>query len=228
MVTADAGSVFSHRMTTTANIKVALIEDSPEEREALYYLLRGTAGFACLGAFTTAEQALEYLPTLAPDVVLMDIHLPGMTGIDCIQRLKALLPSTRIMMLTVFDDPEHIFDSLKAGAHGYLIKKSAPAKLLEAIQQLHEGGAPMSSSIARQVVEWFHRPAPADPHLEQLSPREEQILSLLSKGLLYKEIADQLGLGIGSVRTYIRRIYEKLHVHSRAEAMLKALPQSRH
>jgi DNA-binding NarL/FixJ family response regulator len=224
-------------------IKVALVEDNADEREALFLLIKGTPGFTCLGTCSTAEEALKQLPLLRPDVVLMDMQLPGISGIDCVRQLKPSLPSARIMMLTVFEDHDHIFEALKAGANGYLVKKSPPAKLLEAIQLLHEGGAPMSSSIARQVVDWFHRPvergsgrAPAhrnprsdpspDPHLEQLSPREDQVLALLSKGYLYKEIADQLDLSLSSVRTYIGRIYEKLHVHSRAEAMLKVLPHT--
>lgn len=215
-------------LVSASSIKVALVEDSPDEREALFFLLKGTSGFECLGAFKSAEEALAKIPALAPHVVLMDIHLPGMSGIDCIRELKKMLPKTRLMMLTVFEDHDHIFEALKAGADGYLIKKSPPAKLLEAVQQLHEGGAPMSSSIARQVVDWFHssaNPAPsAHQPLEGLSPREEQILGLLAQGFLYKEIADQLGISMGTVRTHIGRIYEKLHVRSRAEAMLKVLP----
>ncbi|MCI0625036.1 MAG: response regulator transcription factor [Acidobacteria bacterium] len=213
-------------MPETKQIKVALVEDSPDEREALFFLLKGTPGFCCQGAFASAKEALEKIPDLQPDVVLMDIHLPGMSGIECIRKLKGLLPDTRIMMLTVFEDHDRIFESLKAGASGYLVKKTPPAKLLEAIQLLHEGGAPMSASIARQVVDWFHNPSKTNPQLEQLSAREDQILALLAKGLLYKEIADQLGIGLGTVRTYIGRICEKLHVHSRAEAMLKVLPQA--
>ena len=156
-------------------------------------------------------------------MVLMDIQLPGVSGIECIRRLKADLPEVRILMLTVFEDHERIFQSLKAGASGYLLKTTPPAKLIEAIQDTFRGGAPMSAPIARQVVDWFHRLDVVDPKLETLSRREEEILGLLAKGLLYKEIADQLGLGVGSVRTYIRRIYDKLHVRSRTEAVLKAV-----
>jgi len=206
-------------------IKVALVEDSPDEREALSYLLKGSPGFACVGAFQSAEAALEGLSALIPDVVLLDIHLPGMSGIDSIPKLKGLLPAARIMMLSVFEDHDRIFESLKAGANGYLVKKTPPAKLLEAVRELHDGGAPMSTSIARQVVDWFHAPVKRQPGLELLSEREEEILGLLAKGFLYKEIADQLKIGVGTVRTYIRRIYDKLHVHSRTEAMLKLPPQ---
>ena len=203
-------------------IKVALVEDSPEEREALFYLLRGSPGFACVGAFSTGEEALETLPALAPDVVLMDIHLPGISGIECIRRLKSTLPATRVMMLTVFEDHDRIFESLRAGASGYLLKKTPPARLLEAVQELHQGGAPMSGPIARQVVAAFQSPAEGNAQFEQLSGREQEILHLLNQGFLYKEIANRLGIALGTVRTHIARIYDKLHVRSRAQAMLKA------
>lgn len=199
-----------------------MVEDSPDERDALFFLIKGSRGFACVGAFSNGEEALDKLPALAPDVVLMDIHLPGMSGIECIRRLKAILPSTRVTMLTVFEDHDRIFESLRAGASGYLVKKTPPAKLLEAIQELHAGGAPMSAPIARQVVAAFQEPAGGKDRFEELSKREDEILRLLNQGFLYKEIADQLGLAIGTVRTHISRIYDKLHVRSRAQAMMKA------
>jgi DNA-binding NarL/FixJ family response regulator len=202
-------------------IKVALVEDSKVEREAISFLIHATPGFACVGALVSGEEALEKLPALGPDVVLMDIHLPGISGIDCIRQLKERLPSVRIMMLTVFEDHERIFKSLAAGATGYLVKKTPPAKLLEAIQELHNGGAPMSGQIARQVVAVFQEPAPWSSGVSELSPREQEILRLLAQGLIYKEIADQLGISFGTVRTHICRIYEKLHVHSRHEAAFK-------
>jgi DNA-binding NarL/FixJ family response regulator len=207
-------------------IKVALVEDGEDEREALSTLLRGSPGFACAAAFDCAEAAVPELPALLPHVVLMDINLPGISGIDCIRKLKPLLPAARIMMLTVFEDPDQIFNSLRAGAHGYLLKKTPPAKLLEAIADLHQGGAPMSAAIARQVVDAFHEKSTSTPELARLSPRELEIVNLLARGLLYKEIADQLGISMGTVRTHIGRVYEKRHVRSRAEVMLKVLPQS--
>ena len=159
-------------------------------------------------------------------MVLMDIQLPGMSGIDCIQALKQQLPGVRILMLTVFEDHDRIFQSLKAGASGYLLKTTPSSKLIEAVKEIHSGGAPMSAPIARKVVDWFQAMHSVDMGVESLSAREAQILSLLAKGFLYKEIADQLGLALGSVRTYIRRIYDKLHVRSRTEAVLKVLPKT--
>lgn len=204
-------------------INVALVEDSRVEREAISYLIRASPGFGLVGAFGSGEEALEKLVELAPDVILMDIHLPGMTGIECIGRIKELHPPARIMMLTVFEDHERIFSSLAAGATGYLVKKTPPAKLLEAIQELHNGGAPMSGQIARQVVAFFQKPVSKPPALARLSPREREIVQRLAQGFLYKEIADQLGISTGTVRSHICRIYEKLHVRSRHEAALKVL-----
>jgi DNA-binding NarL/FixJ family response regulator len=209
----------------TPRLKVAIVEDSDDERDALCVLLRGSPGFSCAGAFSSGEEALAQLPELFPHVVLMDIHLGGLSGIDCIRHLKPTLPATRIMMLTVFEDHDRIFTSLRAGANGYLLKKTPPAQLLESIRELHEGGAPMSAAIARQVVDAFHETTDADNELSELSTREQEIVNLLARGFLYKEIADQLGISLGTVRTYIGRVYEKLHVRSRAEAMLKVLPK---
>ena len=209
-----------------STIKVALVEDSPDEREALFFLIKGSPGFACVGAYDTGEEALKRLAALAPDVVLMDIHLPGMSGIECVPRLKSVLPATRIMMLSVFEDHDRIFESLRAGASGYLLKKTPPARLLEAIQELHQGGAPMSGPIARQVVAAFQTPAKQSNSLDQLTAREQEILNLLNQGFLYKEVADRLGIAIGTVRTHISRIYDKLHVRSRAQAMIKVPPRT--
>jgi len=200
---------------------VALIEDSSPEREAITYLIAGTKGFQCLGAFPSAEAALAELPRLRPDVLLLDIGLPGMSGIECIQRVRELLPDTRILMLTVFEDHDRIFQALKAGATGYLLKKTAPAKLLEAIQELHDGGAPMSGPIARQVVAAFQAPPPNPSLTSLLTHREDQILRLLAQGFLYKEIADRLGISLATVRTHIVNIYAKLQVRSRAQATLR-------
>ena len=194
----------------------------------MHYLLRGTPGFICVAALGTAEEALERLPVLKPEVVLLDIHLPGISGIDCIARLKRLLPETRVMMLTTFEDHDRIFDSLRRGANGYLLKKTPPAKLLEAITELHNGGAPMSAPIARQVVAAFHSQPPQIDGAGRLSPREEEVLHLLNQGFLYKEVADRLNISLGTVRTYIGRIYEKLEVNSRAQAMVKVQAKTLH
>ena len=171
----------------------------------------------------TGEEALAGLPSEAPDVVLMDINLPGLSGIECVRRLKALRPSLTILMLTVYEESDQIFDSLRAGASGYLLKRSAEKELLEAIAQVYQGGSPMSSLVARKVVQFFNRLGDAAPELQRLSPREMEILELLSRGAAYKEIGDRLALSIHTVRMHIRGIYGKLQVHSRGEAVSKYL-----
>ncbi len=201
-------------------IKVAIVEDSAEQRESLEFLINGSPGFSCVAACGSAEEALDVIPRCSPDVVLMDIQLPGMSGIECIGQLKTESPALEIMMLTVLEDHERIFQSLAAGASGYMVKKTPPAKLLEAIDELHKGGAPMSGQIARQVVETFKKPVKSVPATLQppptnLSKREQEILDQLAHGFLYKEIGDRLGISIGTVRVHIRRIYDKLHVHNR-------------
>jgi DNA-binding NarL/FixJ family response regulator len=205
-----------------SEIRVAIVEDCIDEREALFYLINGTAGFCCVGALSSGEEALAKLPPATPDVILMDIGLPGISGIDCIRAFRTSLPKARIMMLTVLADHDRIFQALRAGASGYLLKGTAPAKLLEAVQELHGGGAPMSAPIAREVIAAFHEPRPA-VESAQLTQRENEILSLLALGCPYKEIADRLVIHIGTVRTHIARIYDKLHVHSRHEAVLKSV-----
>jgi DNA-binding NarL/FixJ family response regulator len=210
-------------------IKVAIVEDGAEAREALQILINGAEGFACVAACDSAEAALAVIPRCPPDVVLMDIQLPGMSGIECIRRLKHLLPEVQIMMLTVFEDHDRIFQSLAGGASGYIVKKTPPAKLLEAIDELHHGGAPMSGQIARQVVEVFKQPLDGfpvtrEPAPTNLSKREQEILGQLARGFLYKEICDHLGISLGTVRVHIRHIYDKLHVHNRTEAILKGHP----
>jgi DNA-binding NarL/FixJ family response regulator len=218
-------------------IRVAIVEDSQEVREGLAWLFRNSTEFACVGAYDTGEEALQKIPRLKPDVVLMDIGLPGISGIDCISRLRKLCPNTQVAMLSVFEDEDRIFRSLTAGATGYLLKKTPPAGILEAVQELHAGGSPMSSQIARKVLNAFlgrggkpkpppslAKQTPQAESLDQLCSREQQILELLAKGYRYKEIADQLSITIHTVRTFIRRMYEKLHVHSRTEALLKAHP----
>jgi DNA-binding NarL/FixJ family response regulator len=207
-------------------IRVAIVEDSLELREVLQSLISGSPGFACVAVCGSAEEALAVIPHNPPDVVLMDIQLPAMSGIECIRRLKNLLPDLQIMMLTVFEDHDRIFQSLAAGASGYIVKKTPPAKLLEAINELHKGGAPMSGQIARQVVEAFKQPLDGVPVNQELPPtnlskREQEILGQLARGFLYKEICDHLGISMGTVRVHIRHIYEKLHVHNRTEAILR-------
>ena len=206
-------------------INVAIVEDKHEIRESLLSLLDSSPGFQCVAACASAEAALTEILPRQPDVVLMDIGLPGMSGIECIQKLKELTPKTQMMMLTVFEDQERIYQALAAGASGYLVKKTPPAKLLEAIQDLHRGGSPMSNQIARRVVQAFQQPPQARQSLALLSEREKEILNHLSQGFLYKEIAAALGISIETVRTHIRNIYEKLHVHTRTAALLKAFPK---
>ena len=203
-------------------ITVSIVEDAAGVREGLVRLLNSSPGFRCIASYPTGEAALAEIPAQPPDVVLMDLDLPGIKGVECVRKLKTLLPAIRVVMLTVYDNPEHIFDALSAGAIGYLIKKRLPGDLLQAVEDAHSGGAPMSSQIARKVVQFFQT-IPASSGLETLSTRELEVLDLLAKGFLVKEIADQTSLGYGTVRTYIRRIYEKLQVHSRSQAVSKYL-----
>lgn len=204
-------------------ITVAIVEDDQGIRETLVRLLDGTPGFRCVGAFATGEEALQRLPKLSPAVVLVDINLPKMSGIDLVAALKAAETKIQFLVLTVYEDSAKIFQALAAGASGYLLKRVPPAKLLEAIREVREGGSPMSGSIARQVVQSFHRMGAAKKESDNLSPREQEILQLLVDGFLYKEIAEKLNIGRETVRTYIRRIYEKLHVRTRTEAVVKHL-----
>ena len=204
-------------------ITVSIVEDNAGVREGLVRLLQQTNEFRCLACYASGEVALREIPALVPNVVLMDINLPGIDGVECVRKLHHLNPSIRIVMLTVYEQPDHIFNALSAGAIGYLLKQKPSADLLNAIRDAHQGGAPMSSQIARKVVHFFQS-GPAPSEANQLSSREVEVLDLLAKGHLIKEIADRLNIGFGTVRTYIRRIYEKLHVHSRAQAVAKYLP----
>lgn len=206
-------------------IRVAIVEDRREEREGLAYLLNRSPGFVCLAACASAEEALAALPKLRPNVVLMDIRLPGLSGIECVGRLKAEIPETELMMLTVFADHERIFQALAAGASGYLLKKTPPAEILEAVRQLHSGGAPMSGPIARQVIAVFQSRARKTSVADMLSPTEQSVLVWLAEGLLYKEIAEKLRIQVSTVRTHIWHIYRKLHVRNRSEAVKKAFPR---
>jgi DNA-binding NarL/FixJ family response regulator len=202
-------------------IRVALVEDNGPVRENLAVLIGAARGFSCVASCSSGEEACERLPATAPDVVLMDLHLPGLSGIECVARLRTLLPQTQVIMLTIEEDSEQVFECLKAGATGYLVKHSTPEQILEAVAEVRQGGAPMTSHIARKVVTAFRQtPAPEAADL-RLSPREEEVLRLLAKGLRSKEIAEALGIGAGTVNTYVRHIYEKLHVRSRAQAVAR-------
>jgi len=201
-------------------INIALVEDNDEIREGLSYLLNSSEGFKCAAKFSNAEDALKQIPEMSIDVVLMDINLPGMSGIECVAELKKLNKGIQIIMLTIFEDGEIIFKSLQAGASGYILKKTSPAQLLDAVKDVYNGGSPMSSQIARKVVQSFQNRNDAAKE-NDLSAREMEILNYLSKGYRYKEIADLLFISIETVRTHIRNIYEKLQVHSRTEALLK-------
>jgi DNA-binding NarL/FixJ family response regulator len=208
----------NQRMPTS----IALVDDDAETRRQLELLIDKTADFQCVGSFGNGEAALKRLPEVKPEVVLMDIQMPGISGIECAARLKAELPSVHILMLTVYEDTEKIFDALKAGAIGYLTKRTPPEDLIAAIQDVQRGCSPMSGHIARKVVQFFHRPPAVSPE-RSLTPREQQILDLLAKSYFYKEIADQLSIGTETVRTHIRSIYEKLQVRTRTEAVVKYL-----
>jgi DNA-binding NarL/FixJ family response regulator len=200
---------------------VIVVEDDSGLREQLVKILNSAHGIRCVGACPSAEEALRLIPAQKPDVVLMDIRLPAMSGIDCVAALKRILPTLQIIMLTVYEDSESIFRALKAGAGGYLVKSSPPAKLLEAIVDVSKGGAPMSSPIARKVVQHFHLAGPAPSSGQDLSPREREVLELLASGYIYKEIGDKLSIGTETVRTYVKNICEKMHVRSRLEAVAR-------
>jgi DNA-binding NarL/FixJ family response regulator len=209
------------------SISVSIVEDDAGVRGSLARLIDGTPGFRCLSQHPTAESALQDMPKASPEVVLMDINLPGLSGVECVRRLKPLLPRTQVIMLTVYQNPDHIFKALTAGATGYLLKQTPPAELLDAIREVHGGGSPMSSHIARKIVQSFQQPVPVASEANHLSPRETEVLDLLAKGFLYKEIADKTGLTYATVHTHIRHIYEKLHVRSRTEAVAMHLGQTR-
>ena len=206
-------------------VSVAIVEDDAATRDILANWINEAPGFRCIGRHGDVASALASLPTQAPDVALVDINLPDLTGIECVRRLKPQLPRTQFVMVTVYGDTEHIFEALAAGASGYLLKRLTRENLLAALEEVHGGGSPMSSSIARKVVQFFRStPLPSPTELESLSPRELSVLRLLAEGYVNKEIADRLSLSAPTVATYIRRIYEKLQVHSRAAAIGKFSP----
>ncbi len=204
-------------------ISVSIVEDSEQVRSTLARLINRAEGFRCVSNYANAEAALEGLPQDHPDVVLMDINLPGMNGVECVRQLKQTTPGTQVMMLTAYEDTETIFDALAAGASGYLLKRTPKAELLEAIREVKAGGSPMTTHIARKVVQSFQKKGPSPQATENLSTREQEVLDCLSQGFLYKEIAEKLGISYETVHTYIRRIYEKLQVRTRTEAVAKFL-----
>lgn len=212
-------------MSVKMPYRVSVVEDDPGVRAGLVRLLNESREFKCISNYASAESALDHLPGDKPDVILMDINLPGRSGIECVRRLKDRDPSVLVVMLTVYEDTEQVFQALQAGATGYLLKRTPPKELLESVMEVLEGGAPITSHIARKVVEAFHSQTPAKASAEpiELSLRENEVLELLAKGFLIKEIGDKLGVGFGTVRTYVRRIYEKLHVQSRSQAIVKYL-----
>jgi len=198
-------------------IRVSIIEDNPGTRDRLITLLNKNPSTCCLDAYGTAEEALKSIPSRKPNVVLVDINLPGLNGIKCVAGIKAKLPDLPVLMLTRYDDSELIFAALRAGANGYLLKKMILTELISAIEQVRMGGTPLSMQVAREVVGYFNR-THTSRNVENLGKREQEVLSLIAKGYINKEIADILGVSLETVRTHLKRIYEKLHVHSRTEA----------
>ena len=208
-------------------ISISIVEDNDKLRGTLAKLIGRTEGFRFISDYASAEDALAALPKVKPEVVLMDINLPGINGVECVRKLKQLLPQTQVMMLTVYEDTENIFNALAAGANGYMLKRTPTKELIEAIREVHRGGSPMTTHIARLVVQSFQKPvaaaAASGGEISDLSEREQQVLDLLAQGLIYKEIAEKLNIGYETVHTYIRRIYEKLQVRTRTEAVAKFL-----
>ena len=205
-------------------LSVAIVEDDADIRLRLARAIEKAAGLHFVGSFADGESALEHLPELAPNVVIMDLELPGVNGIDCTREVKRLLPTTQVLVFTAFGDSERVFKALQAGATGYLLKRSSRREIIEAIEQVSDGAAPMTGEIALKVVESFRKPPVAAPAIEaQLSPREEEVLHLLAKGYQSKEIADALSISYFTVRFHLKRVYAKLHVRSKTEALLKYL-----
>jgi DNA-binding NarL/FixJ family response regulator len=209
-------------------ISVAIVEDDSQARKILAGWIGHAPGFRLVGDWGDAEHALESLPAKKPDVVLMDINLPGMSGVEAVHKLKPTLPQTQFVMLTVYEDADHIYDALAAGATGYLLKETPRQELLGAVEDVHRGGSPMTSNIARKVVQSFGPSRTASNEADALSPREQEVLDLLACGYLYKEIAERLNISVPTVNTYVRRMYEKLHVRSRAQAVAKYSNLPRH
>ena len=207
----------------SAVIRVVVVEDDSGLQASLKQLLTRTPQIEAVGVFRDGESALRDAPACAPDVVIMDINLPGMNGVDCVRQLKPKLPGCQFMMLTVYEDSELLFNSLMAGATGYLLKRTTAIKLVEAIRDIHGGGSPMTPAVARRVVHFLTRNPPENKRMQELTEREHQCLDQLSKGYRYKEVAHNLEISMDTVRSHIRSIYEKLQVHSRTEAVVKFL-----
>ena len=210
-------------MTEKPQIKVAIVDDDEAIRGSLAALIRRAPALRLAGEYPDAETALREIPGRPPDVVLMDINLPGIKGVECVRQLKTILPKVQFLMLTVYEDSDSLFNSLRAGASGYLLKRTASARLIEAIQDVHAGGSPMTPQLARRVVQFFSRPGGDNSPVSRLAPGEKEFLEQLAKGYAYKEIADRMSISIDTVRSYVRTVYEKLHVHSRTEAVVKFL-----
>jgi len=204
------------------SISIAIVEDLDVVRNGLKDFISLSTDFLIVGSFKTGEEALQKLPAIKPDIVIMDINLPGINGIECIRQVKDKSPTTQFMMFTVYENDEKVFEALKAGASGYLLKNTGLLQIAESVHELHKGGSPMSANIARKMVNLFRDTDKKSPFLDLLSNREKEILQLLAKGLLYKEIAEQLNITTGTVRIHIHKIYEKLHVQNRTEAINKA------
>lgn len=211
------------RLEEDMPIKVAIVDDDEGIRTSLATLIRRAPALRLIGDYPDGETALKDIPRRAPDVVLMDINLPGMNGVECVRQLKASAPAVQFLMLTVYEDSDSLFNSLKAGASGYLLKRTASARLLEAIHDVYEGGSPMTPQLARRVVQYFTKSAASDSPVSRLTAGEREFLDQLSNGYAYKEIADRMKISIDTVRSYVRTVYEKLHVHSRTEAVVKYL-----
>ena len=209
-------------------ITVSIVEDLDEVRQALERLIGQSEKFYLAGSFNNAEQAEKNVPLQPPDIVIMDINLPGISGIECVKRIKEKCNDTQFIMFTIYEEDEKVFEALKAGAHGYLLKKTSKEKLLEALEELHNGGSPMSTNIARKVIEAFEKKDRPAEEVDSLTNKEKQILHLLAKGFLYKEIANQLHSTRNTIKQHIHHIYEKLHVQNRTEALNKAFPRRLH
>jgi DNA-binding NarL/FixJ family response regulator len=204
-------------------IKVCIVEDNADMRESVAQVLNQAPGLCCTNTYATAEAAVNDLPRQKPDVALVDINLPGMNGIECVSKLKAQLPKLQVLMFTRYEQSDRIFDSIRAGASGYLLKRIPAEELIKAVEQVHSGGAPMTMQVARKVINYFQQIQKPKVDMEKLTPREQEVLALLAQGYLYKEICDHLDISINTLRNHLRAIYEKLHVHSRTEATIKYL-----